>query len=143
MQEKCYNIGSGEGVLQMQTLQRQAKNTGAWTHEDTEERERHQRKDDNFRWFSVNATLGKKSPYTAPYFPVYFPFFPSFLPVLGLERKYTGKYWRKKVGIGTAFSLCNGRKTKDRKRDNAVQTRVQARQKRRQFAAYPQTGEPK
>ena len=124
-------------------MQIQAKITRARKHRDTGERARHQRNDDNIRWFSVKATLGKKSPYTAPYFPVYFPFFPSFFPVLGLERKYTGTYWSKKVGIGTPFSLCNWRKTNDRKRDNAIQTRVQARQKRRQFAAYPNTGELK
>ena len=73
MQEKYYNIGSGEGVLQMQI---QAKITEARKHGDTGERARYQRNDDNIRWFLVKATLGKKSPYTAPYFPVYFPFFP-------------------------------------------------------------------
>ena len=62
----------------MQKLQRQPKNTGAWTHGDTKERERHQQNDDNIRWFAVKATLGKKSPYAALYFPVYFPFFPRF-----------------------------------------------------------------
>ena len=62
----------------MQKLQRRAKNTGAWTHGDTEEQEGHQRNDDNIRWFSVKATQGKKSQYTAPYFPVYFPFSPRF-----------------------------------------------------------------
>ena len=124
-------------------MQMQAHITGARKHGDTGERARHQRNDDNIRWFSVKATLGKKSPYTAPYFPVYFPFFPSFLPVLGLERKYTGKYWSKKVRIGALFSLRKGRKAKDRKRDKAIRIRVKARQKRRQFAAYPQTEEPK
>ena len=75
-------------------------------------------------------------------FPYIFRFPPFFL-VLGLERKYTGKYWSKKVRIGALFSLRKGRNAKDRKRDKAIRIRVKARQKRRQFAAYPQTEEPK
>ena len=75
-------------------------------------------------------------------FPYIFRFPPFFL-VLGLERKYTGKYWSKKVRIGALFSLRKGRKAKDRKRDKAIRIRVKARQKRRQFAAYPQTEERK
>ena len=108
MQEKYYNIGSGEGVLQMQTLQRQAKNTGAWTHEDTEERERHQRKDDNFRWFSVNATLGKKSPYTAPYFPVYFPFFCRFSLYGNSRENIRENIGAKKSVLGLLFPYATG-----------------------------------
>ena len=111
MQEKCYNIGSGEGVLQMQTLQRQAKNTGAWTHEDTEERERHQRKDDNFRWFSVNATLGKKSPYTVLYFPVYFPFSPVF-PCTGAREKIYRKILEQRSRYWNSFFLMQWEKDK-------------------------------
>ena len=111
MQEKCYNIGSGEGALQMQKLQRRAKNTGAWTHGDTEQREGHQRNDDNIRWFSVEALLGKKSPYTVPYFPVYFPFPPVF-PCTGTRKKIYRKTLEQKSPYWSSFFLTQGEKGK-------------------------------
>ena len=142
MQEKCYNIGSGEGVLQMQKLQRRER-TRERGHTEIQKNGR----DTNgmttiFDGFRLMQHRERRVNIQLRVFPYIFRFPPFFL-ALGLERKYTGKYWSKKVGMGTAFSLCNGRKTEDRKRDDAIQIRVKARQKRRQFAAYLQTEEPK
>ena len=108
MQEKCYNIGSGEGALQMQKLQRQAKNTEALVHGDTEEREGHKQNDDKIRWFSVEVTLRKKSPYTAPYFPVYFPFFPRFSLHWGSRENIQENIGAKKSVLELLFPFAMG-----------------------------------
>ena len=89
-------------------MQMQGKIMGLWKHGDTGERARHQRNDDNIRWFSVKATQGKKSQYTAPYFHVYFPFFPRFSLYWDSRENIQENIGAKKSVLGLLFPYATG-----------------------------------
>ena len=113
MQEKCYNTGSGEGVRQLQTLQKRPTSMETRRYEEIEADKRHQRKTKRFDGIRMNQHCGKKSAYSSVFSRI-LSVFPVF-PFIGIQEKIYRKIGSKKVGTGTLFTISNRRKTEERK----------------------------
>ena len=101
-------LAQGRGLYRCIKLQRRAKNTGAWTHGDTEQREGHQQNDDNIRWFSVEATLGKRVHIQLRIFPYTFRFSPRFSLYWDSRENIQENIGAKKSVLGLLFPYATG-----------------------------------
>ena len=112
MQEKCYNIGSGEGVLQMQILQKQTRNTGART--DT--RRYREGRDTNgmttiFDGFRLQQHWEKESIYSSVFSRI-LSVFPLVFPCTGTREKIYRKILEQKSWYWDSFFLMQLEKDK-------------------------------